>query len=146
MKPSSDQLHATLDQRTLDLADSQRELQLQISGRHEMEATLKTSEQTSGQLLRDSQVLECQLQAMAGKIRSASEDERKKMSTHLNDEIAQTLVGIHLRLIALKKMIAANDKSVNMEIATIQRLVEDSAEIINRLVNEFRCHHAINAY
>lgn len=136
-----DQLHATLEQRTLDLADSNRQLQLQISGRHEMEASLHTSEQASGQLLRDSQVLESQLQDMAGKIRCASEDERKKMSLHLNDDIAQTLLGINIRLIALKKMIAVNDKCLSVDITTIQRLVEDSAEIINRLAHEFSFHH-----
>lgn len=136
-----DQLHATLEQRTLDLADSNRQLQAQISSRHETESTLQTSELASGQLLRDSQVLESQLQAMAGKIRCASEDERKKMSLHLNDDIAQTLLGINIRLIALKKMIAANDKSLNVEITTIQRLIEDLAEIINRLAHEFSFHH-----
>lgn len=136
-----DHLHAALDQRSLDLADSNRQLQLQISGRHETEATLKTSEMASGRLLRDSQVLEERLQDMAGKIRSASEDERKKMSLHLNDEIAQTLLGINIRLLALKKMIAASDKSLNVEITTIQRLVEESAAIINRLAHEFSFQH-----
>ena len=137
-----DQLHTTLGQRTLDLADSYRELQELISERQQVQASLEHSEHVSNQLLKDSQLLDANLQDMARKMRTATEDERQKMSLHLNDEITQTLVGINIRLIALKKMIAANDKILNVEITTIHRLVEDSAEIINRLTHEFSFHNA----
>jgi signal transduction histidine kinase len=132
-----DRLHESLNQRTLDLAESHRELQQQISAREDVEAILKNSEHSSGQLLEDSRILERQLQDMVHKILCASEEERKKMSLQLNDEIAQSLVSINIRLIALKKVVAANDASLNMEITTIQQLAEASAKLINRLAHEF---------
>lgn len=132
-----ERLNATLDKRTLDLADTLRELQQQITERREAETALQTSELTSGQLLKESRVLETQLQDMVRGIISATEDERRIMSLHLNDSIAQTLLGINIRLMALKKMIAINDENLSIEIATIQQLLADSGEIINRLTHEF---------
>ena len=63
------------------------------------------------------------------------------MSLQLNDEIAQTLLGINIRILALKKDIAANNADIGREIASIQRLVEDSTHIISRLAHEFSIHH-----
>ncbi len=51
------------------------------------------------------------------------------MSLHLNDEIAQTLLGINIRMLALKKQIATSNTSLTTEITTTQRLIEDSAAI-----------------
>lgn len=129
-------LNATLDQLTLALADSNRELQQQITGRQTAEAALKTSEWDSSQLLKESRLLEKHLQDMARKILSAHEEERKRMSLLLHDEIAQTLLGIHVRLLTLKKE-AVNQTSFIQEIAITQRLVEQSEKTINHLAREF---------
>ena len=140
-----DRLSAALDQRTLDLAAAHRELQQQISGRQQAQVNLDHNQQLSKQLLEDSWRLDENLQDMARKILSATEDERKKMSLHLNDEVSQTLVGINLRLLALKKMIAATDQSLSVEITTIQRLVEDAAAIIHQLAHEFSFQYSRHA-
>lgn len=132
-----DQLNATLKQRTQDLADSNRELQQQITERKTSEDAFRSSTIASSQLLKDSLALEEHLQNMARKILSTTEDERKKMCLQLSDEIVQTLLGIKLRMLALKKSIAANDENRTKEIAIIQRLVEDSTEIVTRLAHEF---------
>ena len=137
-----DRLNATLDQRTRDLADTNRELQHQITGRQTTEEALRNGKQASSQLLEESLALENHLQEMAGKIVSATEEERKKMSLHLNDEIAQTLLGINIRMLALKKQIATSNTNLTTEITTIQRLIEDSAAILNRLAHEFSSEHA----
>ena len=136
-----EQLNETLDQRTLELADSNRELQEGITERKTAEAALKTSERASSQLLKESRLLEEHLQDMARKILSAQKTERKKMSLQLQDEIAQTLLGIHVRLLALKKEAAANSAGLNKEIATTQRLVEESVKTINRFAREFGIQH-----
>ena len=135
------QLHATLDERMLNLAEANRELQQQVAERATAEAALRNSQQTSGQLLRDSRILEKHLQVMAHQILSATEAERHKMSLQLNDEIAQTLLGINIRILALKKDVAANHADLGREIADAQRLVEDSTHIISRLAHEFRIQH-----
>ena len=135
------QLQTALDERMLKLAQANRELQQQVAERATAETALKTSQQASGVLLEDSRILEKHLQLMAHQILSATEAERHKMSLQLNDEIAQTLLGINIRILALKKDIAANNADIGREIASIQRLVEDSTHIISRLAHEFSIHH-----
>jgi signal transduction histidine kinase len=136
------QLNATLDERSLDLAASNRQLQRQIAGRAAAETALKDSQLSSSALLNDSQCLERQLQEMARTILSATEAERKKMGVLLNDEVAQTLLGINIRMLALKNEVTADHTHLTQEIATIQRLVEDSTRIISRLAHEFSIQHA----
>lgn len=132
-----DQLNATLDERTHDLADSNRELRHQVAGRATAEAALRDSKAAFSLLLKDSRELECHLQKMAHRILAATEAERKKMSHQLNDEIAQTLLGINICLLALKQEIANSHENLNREIATTRSLVEESVNLINRLANEF---------
>lgn len=132
-----DRLIATLDQRTLELVAANRELQQQISGRATAEAALITSERVSSQLLKDSRDLEVHLQQMTRQILTATEAERTKMSLQLNDEIAQSLLGIHVRMLALKQEIAGNLGNLAKEIAITQCLVEDSVNLIKHLANEF---------
>lgn len=132
-----DRLNSTLKQRTQDLADSNRELHLQITGRKTSEDAFNKSKLASSQLLDDSQALEEHLQNMTRRIITATEDGRKKMRLQLSDEIVQALLGIQLRMLALKNVIASHDEIRSKEIAMIQHLVESSSEIVNRLAHEF---------
>jgi len=134
-------LHVTLDQRTSDLADSRRELQLQISDRKTAEATLKLSELSAHELLSESRRLEAHLHGITHDILAANESERKQMSLQLQDEIAQTLLGIHVRLLALKKEAAASSANLAQEIATTQTLVEQSVQTIHRYAKEIGIAH-----
>lgn len=131
------QASSSLERRTLDLADSRRVLQEQIAGRRIAEDALRINEDASSQLLKDSRMLEEHLQGMARKVLSANEAERRKMSLQLNDEIVQSLLAINLRMLALKKEVADNHADLTREIAVTQRLVEDSAQIIRHLADEF---------
>lgn len=135
------QVSQTLDRRTLDLADSNRELQAGITDRKTAEATLKSSKKSFGALLKESRLLEEHLQNMAHKIMSANEEERKFMSRQLQDEIAQTLLGIHVRLLTLKNEVELNNEGLTKEIAITQRLVEASVKTIKRLAAEFGIQH-----
>ena len=143
LKANSDlrQLHAVLAERTVKLAEANRELQQQVAEHATVETALRNSQQTSSQLLRDSRILENHLRAMAHQIISATEDERHKMSLQLNDEIAQTLLGINLRILALNKDVATNQAKLAQEIADTQRLVKDSTYMISRLAHEFTNQH-----
>lgn len=136
-----DELNATLKQRTLDLADSQRELQQGITERKSAEAALKQSAAHSTQLLDDSRRLEAHLQDITREILTANEVERKKMSHQLQDEIAQALLGIHMQMLALKKDVAASNSDLAKEIAVTQRLVDESVKVITRLAREFGIPH-----
>lgn len=149
MTPMQETPHGALEEKaglekmreTLDLADSNSELQLQISSRRSTRVALKSSEESSGQLLDESRGLEVRLEEIARRILSANEEERKRMSHQLQDEIAQTLLGIHVRLLALKKEAAASNAGIIKQIATTQGLVQQSVKTIDRLVREFGTQH-----
>ncbi|MEO0017466.1 MAG: hypothetical protein RLZZ522_749 [Verrucomicrobiota bacterium] len=130
------QLRAALDQLTLELAEANEEIQRQVAKRAKAETTLRHSQQSSGQLLKESRVLERQLQDMTHQLLIATEGEQRKMSLQLNDEIAQTLLGIHLRILGLKKEVAAKQSDLHEEIAATRQLVADAAKIISRLAHE----------
>ncbi|WP_397382584.1 histidine kinase [Prosthecobacter sp.] len=135
------QLQERLGQRTLDLADSNRDLQQGITERMTAEAALEDSERISSQLLLESRQLEQQLKDMTRKIMSADEVERKKMSLQLHDDIGQSLLGIHMRLLSLKKQMVVRHEGITQEIATTQRLVEAAVKTINQFAHEFGIPH-----
>jgi len=137
------QLQERLGQRTLDLADSNRDLQQGITERRIAEAALENSEHISSQLLQESRLLEQQLKDMTRQIMAADEVERKKMSLQLHDDIGQTLLGIHMRLLTLKKEVAARHVGLSQEIATTQCLVEAAVKNINQFAHEFGIPHEI---
>ena len=65
----------------------------------------------------------------------------KKISHELQDEIAQTLLGINVRLLSLKRGAGSNTKSLKDEIASAQRLVAKSARSVRRFARELGEHH-----
>ena len=133
-----DQLTKTLDQRTTELAATNRQLQRGIIRRKSVEAALKKSGVHYGKLLKDSLHLQAGLRQLTHQVLAAQEDERKKMSHELQDEIAQTLLGINARLISLKQEARLNTHGLKNEIATTQRLVLKSARSVKRVACEFR--------
>ncbi len=60
------------------------------------------------------------------------------ISRELHDVIAQTLTGINVRLAALKKESTLNNKDLQRNIASTQRLVEKSVDIVHRFARELR--------
>jgi len=75
------------------------------------------------------------------KILSANEDKRQKASSKLQNEIAQILVAIHVRLLTLKEATKANTENLKKEIAETERLVKESVQTIKRLAYESGVHH-----
>jgi signal transduction histidine kinase len=128
----------TLSQRTVELAASNMELNLEITQRKAVEKRLKDSERHYSHLLKQSDHLQEELRRLSRQILSAQEDERKKISRELHDVIAQTLTGINVRLAKLKKEAAENTKGLDQNIARTQRLVEHSVSIVHRFARELR--------
>jgi signal transduction histidine kinase len=132
------QRNKTLRQRTTQLAIANRHLKRGIARRKTAEAALRKSERHHVALLRQSHHLQKHLQHLTHQILSAQESERRKISHDLQDEIAQTLVAINVRLLTLRRGAAARTEVLTKEIADTQRLVEQSVRIINRFASKFR--------
>ena len=135
------QLSQTLSRRTVDLAASQRSLKQDIVQRKTEEQALRRSGQHSRTLLKESRRLQTHLQCLTHQILSAQEDKRTKISRDLHDEIAQTLLGINVRLLTLKREAAINACGLKKEIASTQQLVDNSVKEIQRFAREFSIHN-----
>ena len=132
------QVVQTLGQRTLELANSVEVLKQEISQRQAVEESLRASERTSSGLLDKSRQMQEELRELSRQLLTAQEEERMKISRELHDVIAQTLIGINVRLEALKAAAASSDKVLRQKIATTQRLVEESVDIVHRFARELR--------
>lgn len=133
-----DRIIETLSRRTVALAASNLELSREIAQRKTAENALKQSERHYSKLLEQSNRLQEQLRRLSRQILSAQEEERKRISRELHDVIAQTLTGINVRLAALKKDAAVNTKGLDRNIASTQRLVEHSVNIVHQFARELR--------
>jgi signal transduction histidine kinase len=131
-------LNGALNRRTLELAATNRQLQRGIVQRKGVEAALKKSGLHYSKLLRDSLQLQEGLRQLTHQVLVAQEDERRKISRELQDEIAQTLLGINVRLLSLKQEARGNTRGLKNEIASTQRLVAKSARSVRRVAREFR--------
>lgn len=130
-----DQVHKKLDRRTTDLAASNRSLKESIVRRRNAEEALKTSLRNAENLLDESHRLQEHLQHLTHQIMSANEDKRRKISCDLQNEIGQTLVGINVRLLTLKKEAAV--EALHKEVASTRRLVDRSVKRIKRFARQF---------
>jgi signal transduction histidine kinase len=131
-------MNADLSRRTRDLAASNRHLKSEIARRQVVEETLRQSERQSVALLAQSRRLQEELRLLSRRILSVQEEERKRISRELHDVIAQVLTGINVRLAVLKAGAAADAKGLGRKIASTQRLVERSVDIVHRFAHDLR--------
>lgn len=131
-------LLAALNERTLELAASVKDLKLEAAQRKTVEESLRASEQQTRTLLQEAWRMQEEMRHLSRQLLSAQEEERRKISRELHDVIAQTLTGINVRLAALKTESAASTKGLRKKITSTQRLVEKSVDIVHRFARELR--------
>ena len=122
-------LNETLNRRTVELAATNRQLRRGILRRKSVEAALKRSGAHYNKLLKNSLQLQEGLRQLTHRVLAAQEEERTKISLELQNEIAQTLLGINVRLLSLKQEARINTQGLQNEIANTQQLVAKSARI-----------------
>jgi signal transduction histidine kinase len=122
-----------LGQRTEELAASNRQLQQGVVRRKVMEDDFARRGKRHQKSLDESLELQKRLRQLTHQVIAAQESERKKISRELQDEIAQTLLGINVRLLSLKQEARANSNGFKKEITTTQRLVASSARSVRQV-------------
>ena len=131
------QLNRTLHRRSEETSAVSLRLKQTILRRRDAEAALAKSGKEHALLLDKAHRLQTHLRRLTREFLSKHENERRKMSRHLHDEIAQTLLGIHVRLLALKTGAKAHAKNLKKEIANTQRLVKESVKLIDRAADKY---------
>jgi PAS domain S-box-containing protein len=120
------------------MALANRELKLEIVHRQKVEAALKKSEAHYARLFEQSRHLQEQLRHLSRQLLLAQEEERKRISRELHDEIVQTLVGINVHLASLTLKAPVHLGDLKIKIGRTQRLVEKSVDIVHRFARELR--------
>jgi len=133
-------LKETLRRRTRELASTNRRLQRGIVRRKSVEAALKKNGRHNTSLLKDSLQLQEVMRHRTHQMLSAQEEERQTISQQLQDEIVQILLSINVRLLSLRKTANGDTSNMAKEIASTQRLVEESVQLINRFARELDLH------
>lgn len=105
---------------------------------HRLQGALKKSKAQHLQLQASSRHMQEQLRDLSRRLLLSQEEERKRISRELHDEIVQTLVAISIHLSALTVSDPVNIKELKGKIARTRRLVKKSVNIVHRFARELR--------
>jgi signal transduction histidine kinase len=130
-------LNETPNRRTAELAAANLLLRRGIARHTGIEIALKKSGEYIARRLKESLQLQDGLRQLTHQALAAQEHERKKISRELQNEIAQTLLGVNIRLLSLKQDARNNAKDLKNEIASTQRLVIKSAKSVRQVARRF---------
>ena len=120
------------------LSLANKKLKDELLEKHQIERALKKSEAHYVQLFEQSLHMQDQLRHLSRQLLMAQEEERKRISRELHDEIVQTLVGINVHLASLKVKARLNIKDLMERITQTQKLVEKSVDTVHRFARELR--------
>jgi len=120
-----------------EISDLKSKVRQESAARRKTETKLKRSERFHAASLKESARLQEQLRRLSHQILFAQEEERKRISRELHDEVTGTLTGIKLELNALEAK-AAGNQDVKEKIARTQQRVQEAVETIHRFARELR--------
>ncbi len=129
-------LKEDLSQRTKELADSSRQLSRGVTRRRQMQDAFAQRSLNYKKSLEESLLLQQRLRILTHQVLASQESERQEISRELHDEIAQTLLGINVRLLSLKLEAKTKTKGLKQEISNTQRLIATSVRSVQRVVRE----------
>ncbi|MCD6023655.1 MAG: histidine kinase [Fibrobacteria bacterium] len=113
------------------LGASNRKLEQEIVHREAVEETLRKSEKHQKQVQE-------RMKQLAHQVLHAQEEERLRISRDLHDQIAQTLIGINVRLALLTKGTEVPGPDFRRQLRLTQRLVKKSVEIVAQFSHDLR--------
>jgi signal transduction histidine kinase len=134
-------LEDSLDHRSEKLAATNGKLHRGVAKGKVIENDFDRRGRVHKKRLAESLALQRRLRQLTHRALAAQEKDRHEISLHLQDEIAQTLLSIQVRLLNLKAAAHGNTSNLTKEIASTQRLVVESVRSINQFARELDAHH-----
>jgi signal transduction histidine kinase len=131
------QLNGVLDERNAELAFTNAQLEEEISLRRQVEAALRESKDHYFHLFQQAHAMEEDLRELSAKVLSAQEEERKRISRELHDEIGQALTAVNVAIAMLKKQ-ARSDPAFERKVAEAEQLLAQSMETVHCFARELR--------
>lgn len=118
------------------LQERNQELEAEINVRKQVETALRQSEKHYRQLFDEAQAMQEKLRNLSSKILSTQEEERKRISRELHDEVGQSLTAISVTLGALKRN--GDPDSCNRKFAEAQKLLQETMEAVHGFARDLR--------
>ena len=120
------------------VAAVRRKLAGEIRRRQAVQEALRAKTRHYRDLLEKSRLMQEHLRRLSHEILFAHEEERKKISRELHDEVGQILTAVNVKLATLKTEAAVNTRDLKRKIRSTQRLVERSMSTVHRFARELR--------
>lgn len=130
-------LIATLEKRNLQLAEINLELKNEIGERQRTERALRESERHYRQLFGQASLMQENLRRLSNEILQVQEEERKRISRELHDEVGQALTAAGVNLAVLKAAPTGSAMFVG-KLADTQELIRETMETVHRFARELR--------
>lgn len=130
LRQAKDELEVRVDARTKELADVNHSLLREISGHVETEGFLRASEQalaTSRQELRD----------LAARLLTVQEEERRRISRDLHDDINQRLAMLIVQAESLEASLPPSAGACSKELRSIQDRLTELSDDVRHLAYQF---------
>jgi signal transduction histidine kinase len=113
------------------------ELEDEIADRKRAEAVTLASKDHYFALYQNARATEANLRELAAQVLTAQEEERKRISRELHDEIGQALAAVDVSVAMLMKQ-AASDPAFHRNVAEAKQLLEHTMETVHNFARELR--------
>jgi PAS domain S-box-containing protein len=106
--------------------------------RRQSEEALRQSEEHYRQLYHEAQIMQEKLRDLSNQVLQVQEEERKRISRELHDQVGQSLTAISVTLAALQNNGAAKAGHFLRTVAGAQRLLAGTMDTVHRFARELR--------
>jgi signal transduction histidine kinase len=134
---SRDSLSRARSEHAEALALRNARLDEEIADLQRSEAAMREGKDHYFQLYQNARAMEVNLRELSAQVLSAQEDERKRISRELYDEIGQALIAVKVT-ISMLKMRAASDPAFQSSVADAERLLAHTMETVHSFARELR--------
>lgn len=133
----SQELNEALGERNEAFALSNAQLEEEISVRKKTEADLRESKDHYFQLFQQARAMEENLRELSSRVLTAQEEERRRISRELHDEIGQALTAVNVAIALLKRQ-ARSDSDFQRKVSEAEQLLAQSMEKVRCFARELR--------